>query len=246
MKLKLKSKLNMNNHSKKPPIFPALFLIFSSLFCLMFAVNGIADPAANAKNPEKAKLLAISGSARADSSNKKLLLLLAKAATEAGATVTTIDLADYSMPIYDGDIESKQGIPEKARELQKLIANHDGLLIASPEYNGLPSPLLKNAIDWATRPINGNSNSGIKIFEGKTAAIVSASPSQFGGIRGLPITAQLLSNIGLLVIPERVVMPDSYRGFNDQGELMDKSISDAIKKEGKAIAKITNALINTR
>ena len=98
-----------------------------------------------------AKILAFASSARADSLNKKLVAIAAQGAREAGADVTVVDLADYPMPLFDEDLEAQQGMPDTARAFKHLLMEHDGFLIASPEYNSAFSPLLKNAIDWASR-----------------------------------------------------------------------------------------------
>ena len=97
------------------------------------------------------KILAFAGSARKDSLNKKLLKIAAAGAQTAGADVTLVDLADFELPLFNQDLESEQGMPEKAGEFKRLMIAHDGFLIASPEYNSAFSPLLKNTIDWASR-----------------------------------------------------------------------------------------------
>ena len=99
------------------------------------------------------KILAFSGSARKSSFNQKLVAIAAEGASAAGADITLINLADYPMPMFDEDLEASEGMPAAARAFKQLLIDHDGLLIASPEYNSAFSPLLKNAIDWATRPL---------------------------------------------------------------------------------------------
>ena len=99
------------------------------------------------------KILAFSGSARKSSFNQKLVTIAAEGANAAGADITLINLADYPMPMFDEDLEASEGMPAAARAFKQLLIDHDGLLIASPEYNSAFSPLLKNAIDWATRPL---------------------------------------------------------------------------------------------
>ena len=113
------------------------------------------------------RLLAFSGSARRDSLNKKLLANVVEATRAAGADVTVVDFRE--LPLYDGDLEAAGGLPHNAKKLIELIKPHHGVLVASPEYNSMLTPLLKNAFDWCTR---ANENPLI----GKTAAVVSASP----------------------------------------------------------------------
>lgn len=213
-----------------------------SLFLTVFFACNFLSSLCFANDHTAVKLLAISGSIRKDSCNKKALQLLANAARAAGAKVTMIDLAEYPLPLYEGDLEAKQGLPANAKKLQALIAEHDGLIIASPEYNGLPTPLLKNVLDWTSRPEQNNPNSGLKIFENKVAAIISASPGPLGGIRGLPITAELLLNLGLIIVPDRVTIGNCFDSFNAKGELKDHKTMELIKKEGQSLTKLTQAL----
>src|SRR5215204_5803529 len=114
-------------------------------------------------------ILAFSGSARRGSLNKKLLAVVVAATREAGAEVTLLDFRELPIPLYDGDLEDAQGLPANAQKLVDLITQHQGLLIASPEYNSQMTPLLKNAIDWCTRADENP-------LQGKVAAVVSASP----------------------------------------------------------------------
>src|SRR5438128_1846133 len=104
------------------------------------------------------RILAFAGSLRNDSYNKKLVQIAAASARRAGAEVTCIDLKDYPLPIYDGDIEAASGIPENGQKLKKLFLEHDGLLIAAPEYNSSISAALKNTIDWVSRPVPGETS----------------------------------------------------------------------------------------
>lgn len=217
--------LGMTNMNCKV-MLQIIFLLLSS-----FAFN--TSWAAKSENP--IKLLALSGSTRSESVNKKALMLLGEELKRQGAVVTYIDLSDYTLPIYNGDLEVNQGIPENAKKLQDLIASHDGLLIASPEYNGLPSPLLINSIDWASREIAGKKDSGVKIFQGKTAALIAASPGKSGGNRGLSVLAQFLSNIGVKVIPEQTTIPEAFQAFDAQGQLKNKVLSQNITSEAKAL-----------
>jgi len=160
------------------------------------------------------KILMFSGSSRKESVNQKLIIATAKLAKQQGAEVTVINLKDYPMPIYDGDIEEQQGYPESAQKLYDLIESHDALVIASPEYNSLPSALLKNTIDWVSRI-------DVKIYSGKTAAILSASPGALGGLRGLPHLRTLLTNLNILVIPKQLALGGAFQAFNQEGDLSD-------------------------
>ncbi|MFL6716742.1 MAG: NADPH-dependent FMN reductase, partial [Burkholderiaceae bacterium] len=146
------------------------------------------------------KILAFAGSARKASLNKRLVRVAAEGARRAGADVTEIDLRDFPVPIYDGDLEAEQGLPPKARELRQLMMEHQGFLIASPEYNGSIPALLKNLIDWTSRAVD--SQDGLAPYRNKVAVLMSASPGSYGGLRGLVHVRAILGNIGVIVLPE--------------------------------------------
>lgn len=213
--------------------------VFICVLLLLSAVSCVCSASASAPDT-KHKLLAFSGSSRVESYNKKALMLLIDAVKKEGIAVTYIDLADFSMPIYNGDVEQKHGLPENARKLQNLIATHDGFLIASPEYNGFPSPLLINAIDWATREEKGNANSGTKIFSGKFAALIATSPGSSGGSRSLSQLTEFLTNIGVNVLSEQTSLPNAMQLFNEQGQLKNKEYEQKITKQAHSVLKALN------
>lgn len=180
------------------------------------------------------KILAFAGSTRTESFNKKLVKVAVAGAQSAGADVKFIDLRDVSMPLYDGDLEAEQGIPPGARQFKDLLLAHDGLLIASPEYNSSISGVLKNAIDWASRPVEGEPPLGC--FVGKVAAIMSASPGALGGLRGLVPLRALLGNIKVLVLPDQVAVGKAHEAFNPDGSLQDSKQQESIEKLGENLA----------
>ncbi|MCV6637070.1 NAD(P)H-dependent oxidoreductase [Candidatus Albibeggiatoa sp. nov. NOAA] len=168
-----------------------------------------------------AKLLFFAGSARKDSLNKKLAKLASTMAQEAGAEVTYIDLRDFEMPLYDGDLEAERGLPENAKKLKQLFVEHDGFFIASPEYNSSMSALLKNALDWISRPHEEN-EPPLVAFNGKVAAISAISPGGFGGLRGLVPLRMMLGNIGVMVVPSQIAISFGFQAFDDNDQLKDK------------------------
>src|SRR5262245_14759187 len=129
------------------------------------------------------RILAFAGATRTESFNKKLVKVVAGQVKDAGADVTTIDLRDYPMPLYDGDLEEQQGLPENAKKLKDLFKSHHGFLISAPEYNSSITGVLKNTIDWVSRPLPGEKR--LEAYVGKTALLVAASPGALGGLRGL-------------------------------------------------------------
>lgn len=177
----------------------------------------------------KAKILAFAGSARKGSWNHQLVEVAAVMARDAGAEVTVIRLADYSMPLFDQDWESENGMPESTKQLKGLFATHDGLLLACPEYNSSITPLLKNVIDWVSRPADENEG-GLASYRGKTAGLIAASPGGFGGLRGLRHVREILSNIGVLVTPQQFALGSAHSAFDDQGQLSDSSKVEMLKK----------------
>lgn len=169
-----------------------------------------------AKHP---KILALAGSLRKDSFNKKLVKIAAAGARKAGAEVAIVDLADYPLPLYDGDLEAEKGIPENAKKLKKLFIEHNGFLFASPEYNSSVSGTFKNVIDWVSRPDKGEAP--LIGFKGKIATIMSASPGALGGLRGLVHLKAILGNMGVVVLPDQVTVSVAHEAFNEDGQLKD-------------------------
>lgn len=182
------------------------------------------------------KILAFAGSTRTDSFNKKLVKIAAAGAEAAGARVTFVDLRDYAMPLYDEDLEKRDGLPIAARQFKDVMLANDGLLIASPEYNSSLSAVLKNAIDWASRPAPGEAPLGC--FDGKVASLMSASPGALGGLRGLVHLRSILGNIRVIVLPEQVAVGKAYEAFNQDGSLKDPEQQKAIAKLGANTAGI--------
>lgn len=165
------------------------------------------------------RILIFAGSARAGSYNKRLARQAVESIERAGGRPTFLDLRDHPLPLYDGDLEAEQGLPENALTLRRGLAEHDGLLIASPEYNGFPTPLLKNTIDWLSRSHEGES--GLALFTGKLAGLVSASPGGLGGLRSLTLTRQLLANVGVTVLPDQLAVARAAEAFDERGRLRD-------------------------
>jgi NAD(P)H-dependent FMN reductase len=148
------------------------------------------------------RVLVIAGSTREGSLHKLLAQQSAAALREEGLAVSYVDLRDYPMPLYDGDLEQQQGLPEGARALKVLVREHDALVIASPEYNGSMTAVLKNAIDWVTRPEDGERPTAA--IRGKVAALVSASPGPGGGRGSLRAVRQVLEYLGVNVLADEV------------------------------------------
>ncbi len=188
------------------------------------------------------RILAFAGSLRKDSYNKKLVAVAAAGARNAGAEVTLIDLADYHLPVFDEDLEAAQGLPENATRLKVVHKDHDGFLVGCPEYNSSITAALKNAIDWASRPVPDEAP--LACFTGKVAAIMSASPGALGGLRGLVHVRAILSNIHVLVLPDQKAIPSAHEAFDEHGSLKDPKQRQAVLDLGarltETVAKLSD------
>ena len=182
------------------------------------------------------RILAFSGSTRSDSYNKKLVKIAAAGARAAGADVTYLDLRELPMPLYDGDLEEQEGLPPNAKKFRQMMTDHQGLLIASPEYNSSFSGVLKNAIDWASRPAPGEPPLGC--FVGKAAAIMSTSTGGFGGVRGLLSLRSLLGNLRVLVLPEQVTISHASDAFSADGDLKDLQQRQSVEQLGATLVRL--------
>jgi NAD(P)H-dependent FMN reductase len=181
------------------------------------------------------KILVFAGSTRRESFNKKLARVAADAARAAGAEVTFVDLAELPMPLYDGDLEAQSGVPANARKFKDLLLAHQGLLIASPEYNSSISGVLKNAIDWASRQEAGEPP--LACFANKVAGLMSASPGALGGLRGLVTVRSILGNISVLVVTEQLAVSKAHEAFTPDGKLVDA-------KQQATVAKIAGRVVS--
>ncbi len=197
------------------------------------------DTDMNAPASRPVKLLAISGSARHGSLNQRLVSLAASKAREAGAEVTEVDLRALDLPIYDDDLLAAKGMPAGAKALRALFAVHDGLLLACPEYNALPTPLLINSFDWlSTVAAEGDLPGGAASTAGKPVGLLAASPGALGGIRALPIVRTYLStNFAMVVVPEQMALPSADQQWEgaelkkpELNAMLDKLVASVIRQ----------------
>ncbi len=173
------------------------------------------------------KLIVFAGSARKDSFNKQLATAAARMARDAGAEVTELDLADYPLPIMDEDVEAVSGLPDNALRLKDLFRAHDGFLVCCPEYNSSITPLLKNTIDWLSRPREGEPM--LACFRGKVAGTLAAAPGPLGGLRGLVHVRAILGNIGVFVVPAQHALGNASQAFASDGTLADTKQADRVR-----------------
>jgi chromate reductase, NAD(P)H dehydrogenase (quinone) len=175
------------------------------------------------------KILVMAGSVRDGSTNARLAALAAKEFALGEAEVTRISLAEYPLPLFDADFATDAGPPRNAVKLRDMLATHQGIFIASPEYSASVTPLLKNAIDWISR-VREHGGPFYAAFKGRVFAIGSASPGSAGGLRSLIALRQILElGCGALVIPEEINVGRAREAFDDMDNLKDENLAAALK-----------------
>lgn len=188
------------------------------------------------------RLLFISGSTREKSFNKRLAKLGERIAEANGIAGTFADLGDYPMPIYNGDLEASEGIPENARKLKELMKVHSGIFIASPEYNASFSPLLKNAIDWVSHT-RDDGEVPLEVYKTRVFALGAASPGGMGGLRGLSQLRLVLEiGLGALVLPDQFAVPRAAEAFDEHGHLKNKDSQETFKQLIQKLARAAHVL----
>jgi NAD(P)H-dependent FMN reductase len=173
------------------------------------------------------KILVFAGSARRGSLNKLLAAAAANRARAAGAEVTLLDLDDYSMPLYHGDLEAREGVPDAAKKLRKMFMEHHALMIATPENNASVPAMLKNTLDWISRPDSGQN--GTVPYQNKVAALMAASPGALGGMRVLVHLRQILQALNVLVLSEQLAVPRAHELLEPPGVLKDVRLDASLR-----------------
>jgi chromate reductase, NAD(P)H dehydrogenase (quinone) len=181
------------------------------------------------------RILVFPGSNRAGAYSGKVADAAARELARLECDVTRISLIDYPLPIMDEDLQRLEGIPENVMRLGRLFAAHDGLLIASPEYNGSIPPLLKNAVDWVSR-VSRDGDTALKPFAGKIVGLCSSSPGNFAGILALSHLRPVLIRLGMLVVSEQCSVGNAETAFNADGSLKDGRAALNLAKVCKALA----------
>lgn len=180
------------------------------------------------------RVLVIAGSTREASFSKQLARAACAQLAAAGAQASFIDLRDFPMPLYDGDLEAATGLPPEAVRLRAQMLAHDALVVVTPEYNSSLPAVLKNALDWLSRP--HAPEPGVSPYKGKVAALLSSSPGALGGLRALVHLRQVLQNVGCLVITEQFALGNAGKAFADDGKLADA-------KQAEGVAGVLNRLV---
>lgn len=185
-------------------------------------------------------LLVIPGSTRTAAFSKQLARAAAGLAKAEGYEPTLIDLRDHAMPLYDGDLEAAEGLPEAAVRLRALIKQHDALLFVSPEYNSSLPAVLKNTIDWLSRPYAKEPKA--QVFEHKVAGLLSSSPGALGGMRGLVHLRQVLMNLAVLVITEQFSLGGAATAFNPDGTLIEPKHVASVQKVLRRLVEVARKM----
>jgi chromate reductase len=173
------------------------------------------------------KILVIPGSLRTGSHNARLAAAAAYELAQAGAEVTRISLGDFPLPIYDGDLQTKSGVPKHAINLKRMMSAHHGVLIVTPEYNSSVPPLVKNAIDWVSRVQDAHETRG-QVFRERVFAIAAASESRLGGSRCLAALRLILSACQAMVIPNQLALAFAGEAYDDMDRLKQPADIEAL------------------
>ena len=193
---------------------------------------------------EPLHILIIPGSVRHGSLNSALAASAAEAARRMGASTSLFDLRELELPIYDGDIEASQGVPQGARRFQDAIAGSDGILVVTPEYNGFPTPLVINSFDWLSRiQAEGARPAGLATTANKPAALLSASPGAGGAMRSMNFLRQYLQMaFQMIVVPQQFALGRAHEAFNPAGGLADPRAAQSVEAALGALASLAAAL----
>ena len=188
------------------------------------------------------KILVIPGSLRSGSHNVKLAAVAAYEFARAGAEVTRISLGDFPLPIYDGDLQARSGVPKNAVNLKRMIASHHGVLLVTPEYNSSVPPLVKNTIDWITRVQDANESRG-QVFREKPFAIAAASESRLGGSRALSALRLILSACQATVIPNQFALSFADQAYDDMDRLKNPSDIEAMRALVRQLIEVSQRMM---
>jgi chromate reductase, NAD(P)H dehydrogenase (quinone) len=188
------------------------------------------------------KILVIPGSLRSGSHNAKLAMAAAYELAQAGADVTRISLADYPLPIYDGDLQAKSGVPKNAVNLKRMMGAHHGVLIVTPEYNSSVPPLVKNTIDWITRVQDPHEARG-QVFREKPFAIAAASEGRLGGTRALAALRLILSACHATVVPNQLALSFADQAYDDMDRLKKAADIEAMQALVRQLIEVSQQMM---
>ena len=184
----------------------------------------------------KPRIVVMAGSRRREALSRRVAAACVRALDAAGAEVERVELDDDPAPLYDGDLEAASGLPEAIVRLQRVLYASDGVLVVNPEYNGSLTPLLKNTLDWCSRPNPADpERSGGKVYAGRAAAVVGSSPGALGGMRVLFHIRDVLGYLGMQVIPQQLAVGKAGEAVGDDDRLRDAAQQDMLDKLAAAL-----------
>ena len=188
------------------------------------------------------KILVIPGSLRTDSHNARLAAAAAHELAQAGAEVTRISLGDFPLPIYDGDLQARSGVPINAVNLKRMIGAHQGVLIVTPEYNSSVPALVKNTIDWVTRVQDAHETRG-QVFRDRAFAIAAASGNRLGGSRALAALRLILAACQATVIPNQLALSFADEAYDDRDRLKHPADVEALKALARQLIDVSQRMM---
>lgn len=190
------------------------------------------------------RLLVLAGSSRTGAFSSRLADVAGASAEAASAKVTRLDLRALELPLYDGDLEAARGVPEGARKLRDALLASDALLVATPEYNGFPTPLFINAFDWLSRvQADAGQPSGLAVTASKPVGLLSSSPGALGGLRALNTTRQYLSMaFAMMPVPQQFALSRANEAFDEAGVLKDPKAQAAVDGVVRSLLRVASAL----
>lgn len=210
----------------------------------MWRHQRVSIPRFESQNMDALNILVIPGSAREGSLSRSLARFASNKGRASGLQMTEIDLRELELPVYDGDLEASAGIPAGAYRLQDAICGSDGLLLATPEYNGFPTPLVINAFDWLSRVVATPSRTaGLAATANRPAALLSASPGPGGALRSMNYLRQYLQMaFQMIVVPQQFALGRAHEAFDGTGALRDARATHSVEAVLSALATLARAL----
>ena len=188
------------------------------------------------------KILVIPGSLRTGSLNAKLAAVAAHQFAQSGVEATRLSLADFPLPIYDGDLQAKSGVPKHAVNLKRMIGAHHGVLIVTPEYNSSVPALVKNTIDWVTRVQDAHETRG-QVFRDRAFAIAAASENRLGGTRALAALRLILAACQATVIPNQLALSFADEAYDDRDRLKHPGDVEALKALARQLIDVSQRMM---
>lgn len=174
------------------------------------------------------QVLLLPGSRRKDALSRRALHIVAEKVGDYGLVADTVLPDHLTAPLYDGDLEDAEGVPEAIKALNKRMAEAKALIIVTPEYNGVFPALLKNTLDWMSR--TNDDQPGAAVFRGKPVLLLGTSPGANGGLRALPHLRAQMANLGMHVYGPQLAIGKAHEKFSNEGRITDDALDERMDK----------------